>query len=516
MPRLRRLLVLLTLLTSSSALLADDDLRTVAEKTDFKATAKHADVIELCKRLETASKGLVTLDELGTSTEGRSIPLLIVADPPVKTPDEARKSGKLVAFIIGNIHAGEVDGKEAMPMLVREIIKTPNHPLLKDWVLLIAPIYNCDGNEKFAKTNRPGQIGPEEGMGVRANGQGLDLNRDFVKLEAPETRGFVRILNAWDPHLFIDLHTTNGSHHRYEITYQGPKNPAGNADVLAFVRDALMPGAGKALEAKTGYKSFFYGNFDPSHTLWTTYGATPRFGTTYVGMRDRLAVLSEAYSYVDFKTRVLGSLEFTRALLEFAGSHKAEVLATLDAARKAAGRGETVPIRSKATVAKDPVTVLGFVEQEKDGRLVATKEPKSYRLGFEQDFVPTERVTMPSAYLIPPKYKAAIETIKRHGFDVQVLGDPRPMDVEVYRVDAIDRAPRPFEGHTTIELTVTPKLQSRDIEAGTVIVPTSGPLGTLAVFLLEPRSDDGLATWNFFDDGLAVGKDFPVYRLPKR
>jgi hypothetical protein len=303
---------------------------------------------------------------------------MIVANPPVSTPEQAKQSGKLVAFIIGNIHAGEVDGKEAMPMLVREIITTPNHPLLKDWILLIAPIYNCDGNEKFAKTNRPGQIGPEEGMGVRTNGQGLDLNRDFVKLDAPETRGFVRILNAWDPHLFIDLHTTNGSHHRYEITYQGPKNPAGNAKVLAYVRDSLMPGAGKALETKTGYKSFFYGNFDPSRTLWTTYGATPRFGTTYVGMRDRLSVLSEAYSYVDFKTRVLGSLEFTRALLEYAAAHKGDVLNTLDAAREVKRDGDLVPLRSEVKVAKEPVTVLGFVEGVRSQKAVTRKGAAGY------------------------------------------------------------------------------------------------------------------------------------------
>ena len=256
-----RLLAASLLIASSAALaLADDDLLTVAEKTHFKATATHADVIALCKKLEAASKGIVTLTDLGTSTEGRTIPLMIVADPPVKTPEEAKKSGKLVALIIGNIHAGEVDGKEAIPMLVREIIADPSHPLRKELILLLAPIYNADGNEKFAKTNRPGQIGPEEGMGVRHNGQGLDLNRDFVKLEAPETRGLVQIINAWDPHLFMDLHTTNGSHHRYEITYQGPKNPAGDPKVLAYVRDVLMPEAGKALEKKTGYKSFFYGS----------------------------------------------------------------------------------------------------------------------------------------------------------------------------------------------------------------------------------------------------------------
>ena len=142
---------------------------------------------------------------------------------------EAARSGKLIALAIGNIHAGEVCGKEALPILAREILATPHHPLLEDMVFALAPIYNADGNERVSKQNRPGQIGPEEGMGQRANARGLDLNRDFIKLEAPETRALVQFFNTWKPHLFIDTHTTNGSYHRYTITYEGPKNPAGDS-----------------------------------------------------------------------------------------------------------------------------------------------------------------------------------------------------------------------------------------------------------------------------------------------
>lgn len=509
MPRLFPLIALVACATACG----DDDLRTVAEKSDFKATSRHTEVMDLCKKIEGASKGVVKLTTMGTSTEGRAIPLMIVSDPPVATPEAARKSGKLVAFVIGDIHAGEVDGKEGLLMLVREIATTPDHPLRKDLILLAAPIYNADGNERMAKTNRPGQVGPDE-MGVRANGQGLDLNRDFVKLEAPETRAFVDVLNAWDPHLFIDLHTTNGSHHRYVITYQGPKNPAGNPGVLAYCRDVLMPEAGKLLEAKTGFKSFFYGNFDKDHTLWTTYGATPRFGTTYVGLRGRLSVLSESYSYASYKDRVIASEEFARALLAYASGHKAEVNDRLERAKSGVGPGDDVPIRSEARVAKDKVTVLGYVEEARGGRSVATKEPKDYLVGFEQDFVPTLTVKAPRAYLVPAKYEKAIATLKRHGFRVEILPEPREFAVEAETIEAIDRAPRPFEGHRTIDLkTATTQSAKRTMPAGTAVVPVAGPLANLAVYLLEARSDDGLATWNFFDDGLEVGKEFPVLRV---
>lgn len=509
--------MMLPLLLALVAFPSADDLLTVAEKSDFHATAKHAEVMDLCKRIEAASKGTAKLTSMGTSTEGRDIPLLIVADPPIRTPEEAAKSGKVIAFVIGNIHAGEVDGKEGLLMLLREMTQNPDDPLRKNLILLAAPIYNADGNEKFAKTNRPGQIGPDE-MGVRPNGQGLDLNRDFVKLEAPETRGLVSILNAWNPHLFIDLHTTNGSHHRYVITYQGPKNPGGDPGVLAYCRDTLMLGAGEILKKKTGFDSFFYGNFEKNNTLWTTYGATPRFGTTYVGLRGRMSVLSESYSYATYKDRVIGSREFARAVLQFAADHGLDVRERTMVARTTGfvnnpDQTQPVAIRSEARVSKDKVTVFGYVEEKQGGRTIATKEPKDYLCGFEQDFVPTLTVKRPFAYLVPAKYEKAIANLKAHGATVEPLSKAETLDVEAEVIDAIDRAPRAFEGHKTTDLKTTTKTDRREVPAGTLVVRTSGPIANLIVYLLEARSDDGLVTWNFFDDGLKVGGEFPVLKV---
>src|SRR5262249_48643984 len=162
---------------------------TVAEKTGYQATSRHADVIAFCEQLAKDSP-LVRLAELGKSHEGRKLPLVVLADPPVSMPEEAAKSGKLVIFAMGNIHAGEVDGKEALLMLARDLATAKVRPLLKDIVLVLCPIFNADGNEKMAKSNRGHQTGPEE-VGIRANAQGFDLNRDFVKLESPEVRSLV-------------------------------------------------------------------------------------------------------------------------------------------------------------------------------------------------------------------------------------------------------------------------------------------------------------------------------------
>ncbi len=501
-----------------------DVLQTVAERSGYRATARYDEVAAWCRDFARTTPN-ASLTELGRSAEGRSIPLLIVADPPVKTAAQAASSGKLVCLIIGNIHAGEVCGKEALPILLREVFAGSHPPLLKDLILAVAPIYNTDGNERVSKTNRPGQVGPEEGMGQRANARGLDLNRDFIKLEAPETRGLVRFLNEWNPHLFIDTHTTNGSHHRYTVTYQGPMNPAGDPQVIAFMRQTFFPEVTAAFKKRTGLDSFYYGNFNRDRTQWTTVPAEGRYGTTYVGMRNRLSVLSEAYAYAPYKTRVLATRDFVHGCLEIASSHKADIERMLNRGRSAtvtgpqqggaAGAAEQVAIRSRVKAAAAPATILGFVERDQDGRRVRTDAPKDYSLALLNEFEAAETVARPYAYLIPAACGEVVANLQRHGLDVLELREDIELDVEVYRVEAIERSPRRFEGHHLEELKVSPRQEARMVPAGTWMVRPTGPLGNLAVCLLEPRSEDGLATWNFFDPQLKAGGDFPVIRLPR-
>jgi len=498
-----------------------EPLQTVAERSAYRATARYDDVAQWCRAFAKAVPQAY-FTELGRSSEGRSIPLLIVSDPPVKTAAEATRSGKLICLMIGNIHAGEVCGKEALPMLLRELCTGPHPPLLKDVILAVAPIYNTDGNERVSKTNRPGQVGPEEGMGQRQNARGLDLNRDFIKLEAPETRGLVHFLNEWNPHLFIDTHTTDGSYHRYMVTYEGPKSPAGDPRIVAFMRQTIFPEVSAAFEKRTEWKSFFYGNFNRDRTQWQTYPAEGRYGTTYVGLRNRLSILSEAYSHAPYKTRVLATRDFVRECLQTAVSHKAEIIKLLDeAARPAASatqapQGQStdlVPIRSRARAAQKPVTILGYVERQDNGRRVKTDEPKDYTLQLMNEFEAAETVSRPFAYLLPSTCGEAVATLQRHGLDVQELREDISLDLEVYKVDSIEKSPRRFEGHNVVDLKVTPRRDARLVTAGTLMVRTAQPLGALAVYLLEPRSEDGLAVWNFFDSELKQGSDFPVSRL---
>ncbi|MCH7705355.1 MAG: hypothetical protein IIB61_09590, partial [Planctomycetes bacterium] len=487
---------------------------TVAETSDYRATSRYDDVITFIDRLVEQST-VVRKGELGTSVEGRSIPLVILADPPIETADDAAESDKLVVFAFGNIHAGEVCGKEALLMLARDIAATPDHPLLDDLIIVLAPIYNADGNERFSKDHRKGQVGPEEGVGQRANADSLDLNRDYVKLDSPEARALVRFYNKWDPSVIIDTHTTNGSHHQYTITYASPRNPAGDRAIIEWIRDTMLPDVSKRLEEDTGYKSFFYGNFRDDHKVWAMhlgYPPYPRYGTVYNGMRNRIAILCEAYAYASYKDRVLATRDFVRLCFTYAAESKDKIEGLIKDAKKsaiAAGKDpkpdDVVSIRSEPAAFKEKVTVLGFVEEERDGKRVSTDKPREYEVEFFGDTVSTLEVRRPFAYVLPDALPGVVENLQRHGIEVEITREDIELDLEVYTIDKVERAERQFEKHNTVKVTATPHGETRTVPAGSILVRTEQELGSLAVYLLEPESDDGLCTWNFFDEGLVEG-----------
>jgi hypothetical protein len=486
-------------------------LETVAEKSNFNATSRHADVLDFCQRLAKLSP-LVRLGELGTTHEGRKLPLILLADPPVATAEEAAKSGKLVVFAMGNIHAGEVDGKEALLMLARDLALAKDRPLLKHLVLVFAPNFNADGGDKLGK-NRPHQAGPPE-VGVRANAQGFDLNRDFVKLETPEVRALVRFLGRWDPALMIDTHTTNGSYHRYTLTYDWPRHPANHAPLTDFVRDALLPEVGRRLEKSSGYKAYYYGNFAKGNARWEPTLAQPRFGFHYLGFRNRIAILSESYVYAPYRDRVLATREFVRACFEFAADNKERLRKLLDDADRAdrdAAPGTRVAVRHRLAPLAKQVTVLGL----EGGKTAATGKPRDYQVDYLGRTEATLTVGRPYAYLVPARFAQAVETLQRHGIEVEALREEAALDVEVYRVEKVTQG-KLFQKHSLVSVEASSRKEKRRVPAGTVLVRTGQRLGTLAAFLLEPQSEDGLCTWNYFDAALRAGEDYPVLRLPAK
>lgn len=512
---------------------AQNKLLTVAESSGFTATSRYSDVLGFIKKLQRQSS-LLRVETLCRSPEGREVPLLILGDPVPVSTHQVRSDGRIVVYIQANIHAGEVEGKEASLMLARDILmeKTPSY--LQDVVLLIAPIFNADGNEQISPDNRRNQNGPERGVGVRHNGQHLDLNRDSMKLESPELQGLVaNVLLRWDPVLLIDCHTTNGSYHEEPVTYSWPLNPNGDPALITYIRDEMMPAVQKRLQETYGTLAIPYGNFmdfrDPQKG-WRTFGHQPRYVTNYIGLRNRLAVLNENYAYADFKTRVFGCYHFLLAILDHCSSNADRVrrlVREADLRTVQSGLNPTPEFTFAVEVdlkpLPDPVTVRGWEMQvlpREAGwpRVQKTEIKKTYRLPYYADFVPKRSIVMPAGYLIPVADATIIEKLLQHGLTVEKLSEPASLEVESFHITRITSAPNLYQGHRVNTIEGEYRLETRDFAAGVLYVGTDQPLAWLAAALLEAESDDGLLVWNLFDRHLVSQwrnqpRTHPVYRL---
>ncbi|MGD1915419.1 MAG: DPP IV N-terminal domain-containing protein, partial [Phycisphaerales bacterium] len=489
---------------------------TVAERSDYERTGTSDDVETFLETLHEQSER-TWLGSIGRSNNGKDLPLLVLADPPVSSAQEARESGKLVVLLFGNIHSGEVCGKEALQMLARELALGERDELLDDLIICFVPNINPDGNDDMAADHRPGQDGPAE-MGTRPNAQGLDMNRDWIKLEAPEARSIVRFMREWDPAVTVDTHTTNGSHHRYVLTYQGPKHPASDPRLIEFVRETFLQEVDARFEAATDYNAFFYGNFADGHTKWTTYPAWPRYGAAYRGLRNRVSILSEAYAYASFEDRVISTLEFCRAVLQESAEHKAAIESTIAAADQFNDTNEPrqVSLRERAIAFPAPVSVLGYQEYDADGaRIEVTDEERTYEVELINDFEPTLSVDRPWAYVIPAEFENIAHHLQLHGVEVHEIREEMDADVETYRLERLSRASRSFQGHNLLNIPeVTALARGVRIEPGWFLVRSEQALGNLASYMLEPQATDSLAAWNFFGGVLEQGGDYPIYRLP--
>lgn len=500
---------LLVLASSASAA----DLATVAEKSDFQATSTSAEVSELVGRIAAAADH-VQAETTGQTVEGRDLHVLRIANPPVESQEQLRDDPRLVALVLGNIHSGECAGKEALLALARELAQQPEHPLLRDLVILIVPNYNADGNDRVGKGHRSRQAGPAAGAGLRENAQSLDLNRDFTKLDSPESRGLVRLINRWNPHLFIDTHTTNGSYHRYDLTYAGPRNPAVNAKLRDFVAKTFLP-AVQAGCSKSNVDTFTYGNFDRPHERWATFGPEGRYSTEYVGLRGRIAILSEAYAYTPYKRRIESSDVFVRNCLQAAAERRDAIRRLLDDVAAEATRAKTVSLQSRIREVGNGV-VKGFIPESIDReyyektRLVRGT-PQDHTVTLLTGFESVKQAQLPTAYLIPARYAQIADRLLMHGVEVRQSQTEKILLGRQYQVQTVKEGRR-FQGRQLHTLAVKTADEALTVQPGDYVVPLKQPLGPLAAYLLEPESEDGFATWGFFDH-LESGVVYPIALL---
>lgn len=471
--------------------------------------------MEYCEAMSSGSN-LAHLSSMGKTSEGRNIPLLVLADPPVHTAAEAKADSRPVFFVMANIHAGEVCGKEAALILARKLL-TEESPLLKQFILVIAPIYNADGNERFCTTNRPGQIGPVNGMGQRPNAMGLDLNRDHMKLESPEARCLAGFMTNWQPIVAMDLHTTDGSFHRFGLTYDSPRHPATNAKLLKYGRDTYLPAISKSLAKQHKLKTFFYGNFDRNHSNWLSYPAAPRYSTHYFGLRNCLGILSEAYAYSSFKDRVIATEHFVRTTLQQTAAERDTIETLVTNASKSAPHSKRMAIRATEVPLVGTFTIPAWEETVagRGRRFTDADKPTEYTVQYHGDTSASLVVEVPAAYVLPADQQAAIANLRHHGVQFQTLAEARTEEVIEYTVTDYDQAEREFQGHRLVSNVEAKKSQSEKVlSAGSVIVKTDQPLVALIVNLLEPQAADGLTAWNFFDEELKSGQ-YPILRIER-
>ena len=584
MPRKLALIAVVTALFVVSGRAAQNppsalaNLKTTAEASDFKSTSTYDDVVKFMKAVAEASPKLVFYTTYGTTYEGRPMPMAVVGTG-LKDASAAsvKASGRLRIHIQANIHAGEVEGKESAQILLRELAMGQHAEWLKTTVLLITPIFNADGNEKFSLTNRGRQNGPINGEGTRANGQGLNINRDFMKLETPEGRAFAKLWNDYDPQVGFDLHTSDGSTHGYYLTYAPPLNPDTSDAIMSLMKNEWFPFVTKNIKDKHGWDTFYYGNVSTGARgrgrggapgggaggagggaaggagaagggqaagrgqatptpevvgappqgnqprIWATFEHVPRYHNNYVGLRNRFALLSEAYAYATFEDRIKATNYFVEEAVNFAAANADRLKKAVEAADKESIIGKTEGTRAQMKRGGMIDVLMGEVEDEKNPNTGNNMNRRKDVVHPEQMvdmlwFEPNATEDVPHEFYVPASATKAIDLLKAHGIQMRKLTAP-VRGVEEFAITANTQRPvanspdTGTHGLRTIEGAWQAAPASVTAPAGAWAIPMNQPLARLAFYLLAPTSDDGLTAWNYFDDSLGSdAKSYPVLR----
>lgn len=487
--------------------------QTTAEASNYAKTSRYAEAIAYAKKLDQASD-LIMYRSIGKSGEGRDIPLLIAARDGAFSPKWAKKSGKAIVFIQAGIHAGEIDGKDAGFALFRDIAITKTRlDLLKDAIIIFIPVYNVDGHENWSAFNRINQNGPDE-MGYRANATNLNLNRDYMKADAPETRAWLKLWNEWKPDVFIDCHVTDGADFQYNITYEYAHfqevHPAIKNWMDEHFDGVVVPNVEKEGNLATRYVEFAGREVTGGIA---TFIATPKFATGYAPLRNRPGLLIETNVYKPYKSRVRGTYDVLRCFVDEAGKAKASLfVANVTADTQTVERGKTYddkrqfPLdldidRSKST----PLNFKGVTYTMEDStisggkRIIYGSEPMNITIPrYDEPKVATS-VAPPLYYIIPVQFKDVIEVLGFHGIKFTRIAKPLTVEVESYQLSEPKWAPSSFENRVTLTAKQTPVKETRTFIAGSALIPLDQEVANVAIHLLEPNGPDSFLYWGFFN-----------------
>jgi Zinc carboxypeptidase len=489
---------------------SDAALETVAEQSKFVRTGRYDEVQRLCEAYAQKWPDVVKCVKFGRTPEGRPMLALVASRSGASTPEEARRRGLPVMLMQGGIHAGEIDGKDAGFLALRELLQDAN--ALRNFVLVFVPVFNVDGHERFGRWNRPNQVGPEE-MGWRATAQNLNLNRDYMKADTPEMHAMLGLLNAWDPVLYVDMHVTDGANFQHDVSNTVDPLYSGDA-ALHPAAKALVTELNSKIAAMGSHPLDFYPEFvkeDDPDSGFALNVYSPRFSTAYWGLHNRFALLVETHSWKDYAARVRVTHNIIMTLADMMSREGAGWRAQAVAADARAQQlgGQTVTLDFDNGPHVTTIDFLGYAYTRKHSDIsgaVATyydaTKPTVWHVPLRDTIVPQTTVQAPrEGYIVTAAdadWMAA--KLSLHGINFAKL--PREVAsaaVQAFRATQVSYSKETFEGHTMLTFQGTWAPEKRTIPAGSLFVPMAQRNSRLVVALLEPRGVDSLAAWGFFD-----------------
>lgn len=499
-----------------------DRFLTDCEKSDFARTPRYAETIDYCRLLASFSP-MVHYTTFGVSPEGRDLPLLIVDKDGLTTPEEIRRSGKAILFVEACIHSGEPDGKDAGFILLRDlVIRRQQLDLLDKVSLLFVPIFNVDGHENFSAQNRINQNGPEE-LGTRVTGQLLNLNRDFLKADAPEMRDWLKLYNRWMPEIFIDVHVTDGADFQYVMTYSIETRSTHLEEGLRrWTADVYERGLNEEMR-RSGYPIFPYFSFreynkPESGILIDLFD--PRYSQGYVAARNRVGLLVENHIYKPYKQRVLATVELLKATLRILGKERESLLAAIEQADRTVGSPafRSRPMAFDFRPAERDSMQVDFLSWERDTVLSDLSgapwvthnynRPLTVSTTLITSYKPTLTVNLPEAYILMPQWKSVIDLLDLHAIRYTRLQGGERVTVQTYRYTGATFDTRQSEGRVPVHTTFTTQTEELVCPPGALLIDMNQPSARIAAWLLEPSAPGSLTYWGFFNQVIQAPGEF--------
>jgi murein tripeptide amidase MpaA len=504
------------------------DWRTPAEVSDYRSTPDYQETVAYLERIAAAAPGLVKIENFGKTGEGRDLKIVIVSKDGVFEPAAIHASGRAILLVQNSIHAGEMDGKDACLALLRDLLQDKNGAkrLLDHVVFVFIPVYNIDGHERRSAYNRINQNGPEL-AGWRANGSNLNLNRDYMKADTPETRAFLKMFHRWLPDFFVDDHVTDGMDYQYDVTFMIDDSPDVAPATAKWIHETVTPELEHRVNA-AGHICFpalidLNDDTDPAKGL-SFEADEPRFSTGQMILENRPGLLVELHMLKDYKTRVTGNYEILRALLEVMNRDAAKLIALNRAADAAATRlgtnassQEKFPLATGWSGETTPVLFHGFQFTRAMSEISGAEwvsyshEPWDVTLPAATGAKVTTSIAPPAGYIVPPQWTHVIDVLAAHDVAMHRTTVAWTGKVERYRCSGMQWQGRPFEGRHPVfrgegggaqpghfgQCAMT--TETMTFPAGSAVVELNQRLSKVAIHWLEPEAPDSAVRWGFFD-----------------